>query len=273
MSLPPIIFGMGATKAGTSWLWEALAAHPSVSARKIKELHSFDTFDAKDQTRQLDGFARVRGKMTDRARIADMEALCAVLAGDRAGDDGYKDYVAGPGVALDVTPSYGLLSVEGLKRMLAAFPAARFLYLVRDPVERLWSHIRMEVSRRMQPGADFDNRARGMLRRIADEGAEPQITKRGDYAGAIARLCEAVPEAQLRVLVSEEMTVATVCEAAGLPMHETGVKAAHVGQPSEMKEGMHARAARFLKDQYQFMADYLGRIPAAWQANHERAFA
>ena len=273
MSLPSIIFGVGATKAGTSWLWEVLAAHPDVSARNVKELHYYDTFKTEHRVRQLAGFAKVQGRVQATERVADLKALCAVLEADRTDDAAYAAFVSGTGTALDVTPSYGLLDVPTLIRMRTRFPAAHFIYLVRDPVARLWSHIRMEVTRRMQPGADFDTRARGMLRRICGDGGEPQITARGDYSGALARLSDAVPAGQLSVMVSEEMTVETVCTAVGLPRFAAGPTQAHVGQPSEMKPGMRDRAARFLQDQYTFMADYLGRVPAAWQANYERAFA
>ena len=273
MTLPSIIFGLGATKAGTSWLWEYLAAHPDVSARGVKELHYFDTFAPEDQQRQLAGFANARRRMKDAGRVADMDALCDVLAGDRSGDAGYSRYVSGQGVALDVTPSYAQLPVNRLRQMAAMFANARFVYLVRDPVERLWSHIRMEVARRMQPGADFDNRARGMLRRITDEDGEPQIAMRGEYADAIGRMTQAIPADQLAVLVSEEMTQQRVCAAVGLRVHDAATKSAHVGTTSDMQDGMRNRAARFLRQQYQLMAEVLGRIPAAWQANYERAIA
>lgn len=272
-----IVFGVGATKAGTSWLWECLSSHPEVSARAVKELHYFDTDAAADRDRQLAGFARVRARLEANnaapRRIADLDALCDVISGDRAGDAAYREFVSGQGVALDVTPSYGLLPVTVLERMVAAFPGARFIYLVRDPVERLWSHIRMEVTRRMQPGANFDSRSRAMLRRIIDDAGEEQITLRGDYRAAITRLGEAISADRLAVLVSEEMTAEAVCRAAGLAPHPAAKDRAHEGRPAEMKDGLRGRAAQFLADQYMFMAEYLGRIPAAWRANHERAFA
>lgn len=272
-----IVFGVGATKAGTSWLWECLASHPDIHARAVKELHYYDTADTADQARQLAGFARVRARLVanDAAprRIGDLDRLCEVIAGDRAGDAAYRAFVSGDGVALDVTPSYGLLPVATYERMIAGFPGARFIYLVRDPVERLWSHIRMEVSRRMKPEADFEARTRAMLRRIVDEAGEPQITARGDYADAITRLGRAVPRDRLTVLVSEEMTAEAVCRAAGLEPHPAAKARAHEGRPAEMKDALRNRAARFLLDQYRFMAEFLGRIPAAWRANYERAIA
>jgi hypothetical protein len=112
-----------------------------------------------------------------------------------------------------------------------------------------------------------------MLRRILEEGGEPQVTVRGDYMGAILRLREVVPDGRLTVLVSEEMTADDVCRAAGLDPHPAAEDRAHEGRPAEMKEGLRKRAACFLVEQYEFMAEYLGRIPASWRANHERAIA
>ena len=43
MSDPVLLFGIGATKAGTSWLHRYLAGHPDCALRSIKELHFFDT--------------------------------------------------------------------------------------------------------------------------------------------------------------------------------------------------------------------------------------
>lgn len=274
-----IVFGVGATKAGTSWLWECLASHPDVQHRAVKELHYFDTDTPAALERQLAGFRRVRARLVANnaagRRIADLDALCDVLSSDRTDDRGYRAFVtgAGEGVALDVTPAYGLLPVPVLRRMCAAFPKARFIYLVRDPVERLWSHIRMEVTRRMKPGANFDGRTRAMLRRILDEGGEPQITVRGDYVGAITRLREAVPDGQFSVLVSEEMTAGDVCRAAGLSEAASVKARAHEGRPSDLRDALRQKAAQFLIEQYRFMAEFLGRIPAAWRDNHERAIA
>ena len=38
---PTFLFCVGATKAGTSWLYEHLYAHPECRFRTIKELHDF----------------------------------------------------------------------------------------------------------------------------------------------------------------------------------------------------------------------------------------
>ena len=45
MAEPVVMYGIGATKAGTSWLYRYLAAHPDGYLRSIKELHFFDSHE------------------------------------------------------------------------------------------------------------------------------------------------------------------------------------------------------------------------------------
>ena len=42
----PMLYCVGATKAGTSWLYRALHDHPGCAVRAVKEMHYWDTFDA-----------------------------------------------------------------------------------------------------------------------------------------------------------------------------------------------------------------------------------
>ena len=45
MSDVTLLIGLGATKAGTSWLYRYFVAHPEVHARAPKELHFWDTLE------------------------------------------------------------------------------------------------------------------------------------------------------------------------------------------------------------------------------------
>ncbi len=93
---------------------------------------------------------RGRGPQT---RQRDLDAAIALLGRPESGA-AYLDYLgAGQGAAVvgDITPAYGLLSVERLRAM-AALGETRFLYILRDPVARLWSHVRMIAGRREPDG-------------------------------------------------------------------------------------------------------------------------
>lgn len=298
MAAARVAYGVGATKAGTSWLHRALSRHPGCALRSVKELHYWDTFEPAETDRQSTAFRRaLRGferaeslassqgderRAANQARQArDMRALLAVIEGDRTDDAAYRAFVAGPArdrLAADVTPSYALLSVETLRRMVAAFPGAKVIYLVRDPVARLWSHVRMHAGRVNAASEGFEGRANAMLRRILDEGAEEHIAVRGDYPGAVARLRAAVAPGDLRVDYAERMLTAEGWAATqaflGLAPHpeDTG-RAAHEGTPAALRDDLRRRAARRLESHYDWAAREVGPLPAEWLASQERAHA
>ncbi|HMO09356.1 MAG TPA: hypothetical protein PKD10_17180, partial [Paracoccaceae bacterium] len=59
-----ILLGVGATKAGTTWLWDHLSRHPECHARAIKELHYFDTVENRAWGRQI----KVQKALAERLR-------------------------------------------------------------------------------------------------------------------------------------------------------------------------------------------------------------
>ena len=76
----PVLFCIGAAKAGTSWLHTQLSAHPECHFRAIKELHYFDALDTgrldrqianhEEQQRALTARLAARGKVPKRPRLS-----------------------------------------------------------------------------------------------------------------------------------------------------------------------------------------------------------
>lgn len=291
------MFCVGATKAGTSWLYRYLCGHPECHMRAVKELHYFDSLDLDtlehqrgvlDRTRatvvarmgEEDGAERLAGLARQVADIDEARTLMDAAA--RQGEASvprYLDYLfrdAGAArLAADVTPAYALLSQARLAMMARLVPAVRVLYLMRDPVERLWSHIRMAAQRALKPGQDHAEQCGRLLERIIDKGRADHITRRGDYRAAIEKLEAAVPAAELMIEFSERLLTAEgilrLCGFLGLSPREGQVeKRAHVGVPVRMSEEQRNRAAIFLAPQYDFVARRFGSLPEAWQANLAR---
>ena len=50
-------------------------------------------------------------------------------------------------IAGDITPGYSRLDEDEVARFAARFPATRVIYIARDPIERLWSHLMMTARR------------------------------------------------------------------------------------------------------------------------------
>lgn len=298
MSDPVLLYCVGATKAGTSWFYRALHDHPDCALPAVKEVHYWDTFDDTLKGRQaaafrarLAEFRRIRTEAAaagDRAwqvanmnrRIADMEGLIGVIEGDRTDDAAYRAWMegraAGRSLVADMTPGYATLPAAMFRRMAGLSPRALFVYLIRDPLARLWSHVRMQAERQKQPGEDVAEKANNTLWRILNRGQETHILARGDYPDTVARLRAAVPDGRLRVEYCERLYTGDgqrdMAQFLGIGYHPAdGAAKAHEGPRAELREDLAARAVRFLKDHYDWAARTVGPLPRAWQDNLARA--
>src|SRR6056297_2752465 len=95
MAEPVLMYGLGATKAGSSWLYRFLRGHPDCHLRAVKELHWFDTLAGNRRRRRIARLeARVAALRADDAagrlsvprRLTDHEALARALAGGTQAD-------------------------------------------------------------------------------------------------------------------------------------------------------------------------------------------
>ena len=172
----------------------------------------------------------------------------------------------------DVTPAYGLLSPDRFARMAAISENVRFLYILRDPVSRLWSHIRMLASQ----GADTPSRIQEMATQIFwrfGRGRFQAIHERGDYAMTLGNLDKVLGPGQLFTVYYEELfnskTLRRICEFLGIG--DTSVagldEAVHVGPQARMSNDMVAKAQEWLAPQYEFVKRWSGYLPPEWQEN------
>ncbi len=297
MTAPTLLYGMGATKAGTTWLYRYLHDHPECAMPAVKEAHYWDTFDADRLEKQLVFFRmRLREMRADKSdaadaarvwkvnnlerRINEMKALMATLEGDRAGDRGYLQWLHdgrnGGQVVGDLTPNYATLSDEMIARMRDAAPTSKFIFLMRDPLDRLWSHIRMQARRQKQAHEVYEKKSNNILYRMLNRGQETHILERGDYPKIIRKLRRVIPEGRLLIQFAEDLFtpqgLARVCEFLGIaPMKAEIPQPAHIGQQVVMLDKLRPRALGLLNEHYEWVARDIGPLPQRWQDNQARA--
>ncbi|MDA8587012.1 sulfotransferase [Rhodobacteraceae bacterium] len=279
-----VFFCIGAAKAGTSWLHRQLTQHPQCHLRSIKELHYFDALEGDQMKRELSKHRDLQKDMLNRLvrngsapdvllgqKLADRAAWLDVLEAGREDVPAYLDYLndgAAPGqVVGEVTPAYALLPEKRLRVMARITDDVRFFYMLRDPVERLWSHVRMSAARRDDQGRVTPERTSRILQRVIS-GAEPQIADRGDYAGALARLSAAVPGPQVLVEAIENMVAGNglrrLCGFLGIAPMTGDLQPVHAGLPLDMTRDQRKAAADWLAPQYDAAERALGSLPKAW---------
>jgi hypothetical protein len=108
----PDFLGIGVPKAGTTWLYANLKSHPDIYLPEGKEIHYFDA----NWFQPLSWYGEVFAE-------------------------------AGEPVKGEITPAYCNLPARRIRSIKAIIPEIKLLLLLRDPVDRDWSHLRMVVLR------------------------------------------------------------------------------------------------------------------------------
>lgn len=157
---PPDFLIIGAQKSGTTWLHENLWEHPELWLPPVKELHflnqkfapSADGWEsayrrriAEDvrqflRTCRIPGQEMYRQKLRSGARVLD---LCALPEID---ERTYLRIFASAGstpLCGEATPEYCMLEPEAVDHAILLNPRIRAILIMRDPVARAVSHIRM----------------------------------------------------------------------------------------------------------------------------------
>lgn len=181
---------IGAQKAGTSWLAQMLGQHPQIWIPPFKEVQYFNFLHVPDHQRWIRWHYRNKPQeIRDRHKTRGVampdaleDYLTAITGGKMFHNQWYKRVFApAPAHAtpMDFTPEYSTLPPEGVAAVAQFLPKARVVYLVRDPVDRLVSQLRMNLRRERREPA-------GVAQWLA-ELDNPVLYDRGDYAAYIPR--------------------------------------------------------------------------------------
>ena len=174
------LLGVGCQKGGTSWLHDYLSAHPQCNLGFRKEYHVFDAIflnKATDiQIHREQRLKRLRNLLSKQQQenrkkpkidaaeiISELERLMAFRENPELYARYFDELHAGsPGVGVvgDITPAYCGLSPEHFRYIRSLLEPRGFtvkaLFLMRDPLERVYSSLRMKLYKRWKDGADQD---------------------------------------------------------------------------------------------------------------------
>jgi hypothetical protein len=158
----PDFLCVGLHKAGTTWLYQQLDSHPDFWMPPVKELHYFD------QLSRVQRFSSPRCR--DKRDFRFLENMNSLSAKPHLDLEHYGRLFECKGALLsgDISPNYSTLGNEVIRRIVGYFPKIKVIFLARDPVERLWSHLSMEVRyHQIEPFdvTDIDAVNRNLLRR------------------------------------------------------------------------------------------------------------
>jgi len=191
------LLGAGCQKGGTTWLFRYLKESPQFVRGYMKEYHVFDALDLESEQLTRNRIMKKAEQTLAAAREGGkVNAMALHRLGMYGNPDFYYDYFAGilltrptGRVTADMTPDYGMLPVERFRAIREGFAQRGVrtvsILLMRDPVERIWSHIRMQAQRFPTM---FDRPLDEVLR---DRHADANYDMRTRYDRTIAALDQA----------------------------------------------------------------------------------
>jgi sulfotransferase family protein len=147
----PNFLCVGAHKGGTTWLYQQLDSHPDFWMPPVKELHYFD---------QLSRVPRsTPPRCRDARDLRFLESLDSLGANPDVDLENYGRLFEpkGPLLSGDISPNYSTLSGKLIRQIVRCFPNLKVIFLARDPVQRFWSHLSMEVHYRQIESFDATN--------------------------------------------------------------------------------------------------------------------
>lgn len=156
----PDFLGLGAQKAGTTWLQEMLSLHPDILFPAGKEVHFWNREHHRGLRWYLDLFAE------------------RVAIGVQQGE---------------ITPAYAILEAERIREIRRILPQVRLFYVLRNPMDRAWSSALMALSRAEMTLEEASDQW------FIDHFRSRGSTGRGDYESCLRRWLSEFPREQLLI--------------------------------------------------------------------------
>lgn len=280
-----LCFGIGAQKAATSWMDQYLRGHPEVCLPRHKEQHYWTTLRlpaasqwgprVADETRRIRALGPIgRLLRSRRRRSADRAWMLSevMLGGPSPGHSAYADVLfqmwRGEPVVGEITPGYALLPSSVFAEMAGLASDVRFLFIMRDPLDRLVSGVRMSERKGVGEGRPWPVM-------LADALQDPQDMRlrRSRYERTIGELEAVVPSGRIAYFFYETMfrqsELDRLCDFLGVAQRPAEFDRKVHADPQAadpLESDLEARALAALAPTYDFVRARFGDlVPADWR--------
>ncbi len=286
MTSYPDFICIGAQKAATTWLYDALRWVPGVFLPAIKELHYFSElhtpdakrFGPKHRARKIVHLRTFhRSKRNKNPYVLQVLAQLDHLDTTEINDDWYRgiyEFASDFDICGEICPSYMSMPMRGIRHVMHINPQMRVLVLVRDPVDRAWSHMRMHA----QSGGlkiDFDQ----ILSGHTPLGPYMRYT---DYASSIRRWKTMAGEGRFKAIVYDRIgddphsVLSEILEFIGAEHTNTKVnlnKKVFAGEKIPLPIELRSKLFDDLQPQYDFLHSMFPEQVEQWVKRHEQAIS
>ncbi|MEX0876076.1 MAG: sulfotransferase [Phycisphaerales bacterium] len=284
----PDFICVGAQKAATTWLHGVLGRTCGIFLPPIKETNYFSQLCTDDAARfgprhraeQIKHarhgyrFNRVLRALGSAAADEKRAVLAQLnhLQQEQIDDDWYRgifSFARDNEICGEICPSYFCMPTRGIRHLLSINPCVRILIIVRDPVSRAWSHMRMHIK-----SGHLDADLSGVVRGDTSLGPYLRYT---DYAGSIPRWKSMAGEDRVRVLLYDQIVenpgavLGEILEFVGMPGAATSAnfrRKVFTGKHLAIPEEMHSMLLLALRPQYDYLQGMFPDHVSRWLQTH-----
>jgi len=271
---------IGAQKAGTTWLHANLCGQPGVWLPPIKELQYFNEVFIPEHRRwtrdHRRNHATTRLVKLVEAPVRPIDwtlvAELAHVAGGEISDAWYGqvfDFAPQEAITGELTPEYSLLPEEGIRHILSLNRRTKIIFMVRDMIDRAWSHIRMLAAAHENYPSVEDLVG---LAGLAD------ILDRSNYNAILSRWLALWPADQFLLLNYDDVSqrpaylLKMVGDFLGIPVDRLSLgdiwQHLHVGVPGVAPPEVCERLKEKFHPLYEEPHDLIAGIVAPWRSKH-----
>ena len=285
MTSYPDFICIGAQKAATTWLYEVLRRTPGVFLPAIKELHYFSEQYCEDAKRfgpehRAQQIANIRAyhrrKLALTPYDTSIQAQLDALEDGEICDDWYRALFAFAGdheICGEICPCYMSMPVRGVRHAMSINPLLRVLVLVRDPVDRAWSHIRMHAKSGLHNSNTDD-----LLSGQASLGPYLRYT---DYANSLERWKSFAGSGRFKAVLYDEIqsnpqsTIDEIVSFIGAPSDSGSMRkldeVVFSGKKADFPVELRARLLDELAPQYAYLHTMFPEQVERWTEKHKLA--
>lgn len=265
------LLGLGCQKGGSTWLYKYLHAHPKVNMGFTKEYHFFDAVvGGRKETLIKAAIEKNSDFINVHRNVSENCDFNLELVNFYQNPQAYFEYFdalfkhdTNVHVVGDLTPEYALLS-EGdfhqIKQMFADFGFnLKILFVMRDPVERIWSAVRMHRQIYPQQFSPTDTRSDEEL--VASRYKRNDIAARTRYETTIKTIENVFEPSQIHYEFFERLhtteTMMSICEFLGIPYlpPELNEKINKQDKTGELSEEVRNTIKEYYSGTYKFIFD------------------
>jgi hypothetical protein len=284
----PDFYCIGAQKSGTSWLHTMLQQHPDIWLPPVKELHYFDRVHLQRHKRAIDAYDptpldkslldivldAIRWHANSSAPPHEKieKILHLSLIGTAKLTDPWFGEIFEPAprssLCGEIDPAYAELPDDAIAHMLRLSPNAKIILIMRDPIDRAWSHLRMDEA----------NGQLGPDRYLQWAAKTKTWFDYSDYVTVIERFRSQISSSDMLLLYFDDITarprelLADICRFLGIDAARTIFRkleeAVYPGSDKEMPPELYAVFRERLKPVYKRLLALDNSVVARWYWKH-----